>query len=470
MAFVERSALMIMLFFIVMALLNVSSMAAVYKVGDSAGWTLKVPVDYKKWAASKTFYVGDTIVFEYDPTFHNVMQVNITDYKSCNATAPMATYKTGKDSITIKKHGHYFFLCGVPKHCDAGQKVDIRVVSDAPSPSGSSSPASSPSPSPSPSSPSTPAPAPAPSKSNAPVPSKGLLGNARATEIPTEFATAGTFHGEIHNTLGWDAKYEEMQITLTVGCLSGSKFCRNLLVQSPSLSPSLQSLGGPSQPIHHVRPGQARHGLKKIMPNRGKFTSAVISGQIDKSAAWYGSSKVVMAFVDERGLVLLFFIVMAAAFHVSSVLAVVYKVGDSAGWTSTDNVDYHHWSSAKTFDVGDIIRFEYNPQFHNVIEVNHTDFRTCQLTTPVAAYNSGNDSITIKKRGHYYFICSTPGHCQAGQKVDIRVVPESSRASAPAAPPAPVPSHSNSVSTLPFMDLFGKLTMALVISIGFAYY
>ncbi|OVA18741.1 CBS domain [Macleaya cordata] len=41
--------------------------------------------------------------------------------------------------------------------------------------------------------------------------------------------SSGTFHGEIHNTLGWDAKYEEMQITLTVGCLSGSKFCRNLL-------------------------------------------------------------------------------------------------------------------------------------------------------------------------------------------------------------------------------------------------
>ncbi|OVA08205.1 hypothetical protein BVC80_1103g9 [Macleaya cordata] len=52
------------------------------------------------------------------------------------------------------------------------------------------------------------------------------FGSARATEIPTEFATAGTFHGEIHNTLEWDAKYEEMQITLTVGCLSGSKFCR----------------------------------------------------------------------------------------------------------------------------------------------------------------------------------------------------------------------------------------------------
>ncbi|OVA10817.1 Ribonuclease H domain [Macleaya cordata] len=39
----------------------------------------------------------------------------------------------------------------------------------------------------------------------------------------------GTFHGEIHNTLGWDAKYEEMQITLTVGCLSGGLGIRSLV-------------------------------------------------------------------------------------------------------------------------------------------------------------------------------------------------------------------------------------------------
>ncbi|KAI8004842.1 hypothetical protein LOK49_LG08G03008 [Camellia lanceoleosa] len=37
------------------------SMAAVYKVGDSAGWTIIGNIDYKAWAASKTFHVGDVI-------------------------------------------------------------------------------------------------------------------------------------------------------------------------------------------------------------------------------------------------------------------------------------------------------------------------------------------------------------------------------------------------------------------------
>lgn len=32
-----------------------------YKVGDSAGWTSMGNVDYKTWAANKTFKVGDEI-------------------------------------------------------------------------------------------------------------------------------------------------------------------------------------------------------------------------------------------------------------------------------------------------------------------------------------------------------------------------------------------------------------------------
>lgn len=35
--------------------------------------------------------------------------------------------------------------------------------------------------------------------------------------------------------------------------------------------------------------------------------------------------------------------------------AAVYKVGDSAGWTTIGNVDYKRWSSTKTFQLGDII-------------------------------------------------------------------------------------------------------------------
>lgn len=37
------------------------SEAAVYKVGDSAGWTTIANVDYKLWASTKTFHIGDTV-------------------------------------------------------------------------------------------------------------------------------------------------------------------------------------------------------------------------------------------------------------------------------------------------------------------------------------------------------------------------------------------------------------------------
>ncbi|KAL0388624.1 UNVERIFIED_CONTAM: hypothetical protein Sradi_2744200 [Sesamum radiatum] len=33
----------------------------------------------------------------------------------------------------------------------------------------------------------------------------------------------------------------------------------------------------------------------------------------------------------------------------------VYKVGDSAGWTTIGNVDYNLWAATKTFQVNDII-------------------------------------------------------------------------------------------------------------------
>lgn len=37
------------------------STGAVYKVGDSAGWTIIGNVDYNSWAATKTFRAGDII-------------------------------------------------------------------------------------------------------------------------------------------------------------------------------------------------------------------------------------------------------------------------------------------------------------------------------------------------------------------------------------------------------------------------
>lgn len=61
MGFVDRAVLGLGLQLVVMAVLLQVSHAADYKVGDSAGWTIIGNIDYKQWAATKTFQVGDII-------------------------------------------------------------------------------------------------------------------------------------------------------------------------------------------------------------------------------------------------------------------------------------------------------------------------------------------------------------------------------------------------------------------------
>ncbi|XP_038887357.1 mavicyanin-like [Benincasa hispida] len=132
-----------------MALFTVSVAATVHKVGDSAGWTTLIPVDYAKWASSKQFHVGDSLLFKYNTEFHNVLQVTQEQFKSCNSSSPVASYNSGADSIVLKRPGTFYYLCGFPGHCQVGQKVEVKVTA------GSSSaligPASGPGPSPSPS-------------------------------------------------------------------------------------------------------------------------------------------------------------------------------------------------------------------------------------------------------------------------------------------------------------------------------
>ncbi|KAG5061678.1 hypothetical protein AAZX31_01G224200 [Glycine max] len=155
MAFIEKAVFFLMM---MMTAFQVSH-AAVHKVGDSAGWTIIGNIDYKKWAATKNFQVGDTIIFEYNAKFHNVMRVTHAMYKSCNASSPLTTMSTGNDTIKITNYGHHFFLCGIPGHCQAGQKVDINVVKV--------SAAAAPSPTSAMASPVPPANVPAPSPNNA---------------------------------------------------------------------------------------------------------------------------------------------------------------------------------------------------------------------------------------------------------------------------------------------------------------
>ncbi|KAL8171358.1 hypothetical protein V2J09_023162 [Rumex salicifolius] len=168
---------------LLVVLLASSCNGKVYKVGDKAGWTIIGNVDYKQWAATKTFHVGDVIVFNYNPQFHNVIQVTHAEYKTCNSSSPIAIHTAGNDTITITNHGHHFFLCGIPGHCQSGQKVDINVIRVssllAPTPSVASTPATM-------ASAASDGPAPSPNDASLPIaPTKMALAMANESPVDT---------------------------------------------------------------------------------------------------------------------------------------------------------------------------------------------------------------------------------------------------------------------------------------------
>ncbi|XP_020584565.1 mavicyanin-like [Phalaenopsis equestris] len=103
------------------------SFGAVYEVGDDKGWTVNDKSYYTGWAKSKKFHVGDVLLFRYDKQIHNVVQVDKKGYHKCNAAKPIAGFNTGHDSVTIRSDEHLYFICGTPGHCEAGQKLRIKV-------------------------------------------------------------------------------------------------------------------------------------------------------------------------------------------------------------------------------------------------------------------------------------------------------------------------------------------------------
>jgi hypothetical protein len=151
-----------------------------------------------------------------------------------------------------------------------------------------------------------------------------------------------------------------------------------------------------------------------------------------------------------------------------SMAARLYQVGGSAGWTSMGDVDYHDWAANKKFHVGDTLVFHHNYRFHDVKQVTRQDFKSCNVASPIASYynHHGYDSLTLNRLGHFYFISAFPDHCQAGQKIDILVTPETS---SPTPPPLSSPiSAASATSSAPSLHLSWALSVLAFCLLGFA--
>ncbi|KAF3320723.1 blue copper protein-like protein [Carex littledalei] len=121
-----------------------------------------------------------------------------------------------------------------------------------------------------------------------------------------------------------------------------------------------------------------------------------------------------------------------------------YTVGDSSGWAT--GVDYTTWASGKTFNTGDTLTFNYGSGTHTVDEVSSSDYSSCSSSNAVSSDSSGTTTITLKKAGTHYFICSISGHCSNGMKLSVTVAAAASP-STPSSPTTPSPSTSPGTTT-----------------------
>ncbi|CAN6996876.1 unnamed protein product [Brassica rapa subsp. trilocularis] len=126
MALIKNESLFASLMIFV-ALFGVAVGGTVHNVGDSKGWTM-MGVDYEAWASSRTFQVGDSLIFVYNKDYHDVNEVTPNNFQLCEPSNPLERYETGSDTVTLTNPGVHNFICGVPGHCDIGQKLQIVVL------------------------------------------------------------------------------------------------------------------------------------------------------------------------------------------------------------------------------------------------------------------------------------------------------------------------------------------------------
>ncbi|XP_042521315.1 mavicyanin-like [Macadamia integrifolia] len=129
------------------------------RVGDSI-WSIPAYRDfYTNWSSSQSFQIGDTLVFDFQSDFHNVLQVSRIEYEDCTADNPFQSFWYGPATVPLVQVGVYYFICSVGNYCVLGQKVSVTVHPTSPT---LPSPPPSPSPPPLPPPP-TSAPSPPPS-------------------------------------------------------------------------------------------------------------------------------------------------------------------------------------------------------------------------------------------------------------------------------------------------------------------
>lgn len=74
-----------------------------------------------------------------------------------------------------------------------------------------------------------------------------------------------------------------------------------------------------------------------------------------------------------------------------------------------------------------------------MLEVSYADYTNCDVSNPVVKFDDGETVFEFRRSGLFFFISGRRGHCQAGQKLIVRVLHPSEAVSAAGPAPSPAP-------------------------------
>ncbi|XP_020202385.1 lamin-like protein [Cajanus cajan] len=129
---------MLLLFvaFTILVLLPEEASATKWTVGNNKFWNPNV--NYTEWTKGKHFYLDDWLFFVYDRNQMSVLEVNKTDYESCNSDHPLVNWTrgAGRDVVPLNVTKTYYLISG-KGFCFSGMKVAVHVEKLPPPPKAS---------------------------------------------------------------------------------------------------------------------------------------------------------------------------------------------------------------------------------------------------------------------------------------------------------------------------------------------
>lgn len=145
-------------FLSVSLLLSFTLSAYEFRVGGTKGWTKPTGDElenYNHWATKNRFHIGDSLCklslslysikivllarITFDSSFldelsdfkyenDSVLVVDKNAYKECDTKAPLLKFVGGNTTFTFDRHGYFYFISGKPGHCEAGERLIVRVM------------------------------------------------------------------------------------------------------------------------------------------------------------------------------------------------------------------------------------------------------------------------------------------------------------------------------------------------------